>query len=397
MRTKRMILGAVVACLVLAAGCGQTQMDKDRREARRRWADSRAEMMTKLAEGCYRRGNLDRAREHVEEIIKGGVVRYAPVYVLGARLAAEKGELDLARDYAETATTIDPKSAEACYVLGTIDQAIGHDDKALEEFATAAELSPDVARYVLAESEMLVAAGQPETAAKRLATAAQRMPGRADIHGALADVFSLLGRYQEAVGSYRISMRLDPKGQTPTERFASALFHSGAYQEAEGVLVDLEALEPDFAAGWIGQMRADCLLALGRTDQARALYQQRSRDAPETARPLVSLAKCDIVENRLPSARKFLDAALSRSPQAAEANALMGYVLVAEGRPGEALPHLQLALKDPNCAGRDTVVQLLIRAGGQPPEPPPATGPPAAAPHAERSGPYSLARPISPS
>jgi cytochrome c-type biogenesis protein CcmH/NrfG len=83
--------------------------------------------------------------------------------------------------------------------------------------------------------------------------------------------------------------------------------------------------------------------------------------------PLVGAAKCDILERRLPSARKALEDALAREPQHSEANALMGYVLLAEGRPGEAAPHLTLALRDPQCAGRATVERLLARANGHPP------------------------------
>jgi len=45
----------------------------------------------------------------------------------------------------------------------------------------------------------------------------------------------------------------------------------------------------------------------------------------------------------------------------------MGYVLLAEGRPGEAAPHLTLALRDPQCAGRATVERLLAKANGHPP------------------------------
>ncbi|MGB2998983.1 MAG: hypothetical protein WBC59_10160, partial [Phycisphaerae bacterium] len=55
----------------------------------------------------------------------------------------------------------------------------------------------------------------------------------------------------------------------------------------------------------------------------------------------------------------------------AEANALMGYVLMEAGRPGEAVSHLRLALEAPDCADREAVERLLARAGaaGSRPEP----------------------------
>jgi len=394
-RTKRAILYAAVVGLFLAAGCAQTQMDKDREEAHRRWAESRAEMMYKLAEGCFERGNLARARQYVEEIIQAGAP-HAPIYVLAARLAAEMKDLEQALDYARAAKTIGPDSAEARYVLGTIQQTLGHDRDALEEFAKAVELSPDVPKYALAEAEMLVTTGQAEAAARCLAEAAGRTPGRADVHAARGDVLSFLGRYEEAAGSYRIALRLDPEEQGPKERLATALYHSGAWKEAEQVLAELAESEPDFAAGWIFQMRADCLLALGRTGQARALYQRQAGGGSATSRSRIALAKCDILENRLTSAAKRLEGALAAHPREPEANALMGYVLLAQGRPGEAVPHLKLALGDPRCANRDTVEWLLARAEGKQAPPPPAPPSSAAKPkqNEPHDGPYVLARPV---
>ncbi len=396
MRTKRVILYAAVAGVFLAAGCGQTHIEKKREEARQRWGESRAKMMVKLAEGCFKRGDLVRARKHVEDILNANIP-YAPGYALAARLAAEMKELDKAHDYAETAKAIDPESAEARYVLGTIEQTLGHETKALVEFTKAVELNGDVAGYALAEAEMLVAADQAQAAAGRLAEAAERMPGRADVHAALGDVLSLLGRHQEAAGAYRIALQVDPEQPRSRERLATALFYSGAYDEAEPILAELAKSEPDFAAAWIHQMRADCLLVLGRTDEARTLYEAQARRASATSRPLVALAKCDIFQNRLPSAGKFLDAALASHPQDTEANALMGYILVAQGRPGEAVSHLKLALKDPKCDGRETVEWLLARAEGKPLPPPPKAQaqPSAARPQDTRQndGLYVLARP----
>ena len=395
MRTKRVVLYAAVAGVFLAAGCGQAHMDKKREEARQRWAESRAEMMLKLAEGAFEKGNLGRARQYVDEIAQAGIP-YAPIYVLAARLAAEMKDVDQALDYAQAAKAIDPESPEARYVLGTIQQTLGHERDALDEFAKAAELRPDVPRYALAQAEMLVATAQAEAAARCLAEAAERTPGRADVHAALGDVLALLGRYQEAAGAYRIALRLDPQEQGPKERLAMALFHSGACEEAERALAELAESEPDFAAGWVHQMRADCLLALKRTDEARALYSLQTGGTSGGCRPLVALAKCDIVEDRLPSARKLLEAALTDRPQDAEANALMGYVLVAQGRLGEAVSHLKLALKDPACGGRDLVEWLLARAEGRSvPLPPPRSVPPPATlkDTGSRDGPYMLAKP----
>ncbi|MBM4017409.1 MAG: tetratricopeptide repeat protein [Planctomycetes bacterium] len=375
MRIRRVFLCAAVIVAVLAAGCGPAHMDKQRQEARDRWAVSRAEMAVRMAEGCYQRGEIGRARQYVEEVLRSGAP-YAPLYVLAARLEADKGDLDAARLYAQSARLIDPKSAEACYVLGTVEQALGETGRALAAFESAARLSPDQARYTLAEAEMLVAEEQPEKAVENLAAAAERMPGRAELRAALGEVLMLLGRHESAAGNLRIATRLEPQRQDLKERLALALYYSGAYAEAETLLVELADAQPEFAAGWITALRAECLVATGRPADARRLLAALAQNSRGLA-PLVGLAKCDILEGRMPSARRSLEEALGRDPRHGEANALMGYVLLAEGRPAEAEPHLALALKDPHCAGRASIARLLARAQAERP---------AAAPPAEKSG-----------
>jgi tetratricopeptide (TPR) repeat protein len=361
MRPSRALLVAAIAGALLLAGCDNLFMQKNRDQARQRWDQSRSEMITKLAEGCYQRGEYGRAYQHIEVLINAGVT-YAPAYVLAARLAEHKGDLDRAHGLAQSATAMDPNSSEARYVLGTIEQMLGHTDLALAEFSEASRLNPNEARYVLAEAELLVSEGHAEEAAEHVAATAKRAPGRAEVHAALGDVLVVVGQYGEAAASYRTALRLDPDLPGIKERLATANYRSGAYGEAEPLLAALADTEPEPASGWAYQMRGDCLMALGRLGEARALFEGRRQAAPASAVPLVGLAKCDILEDRLPSARAHLESALALQPKHPEVNALMGYVLVAEGRPGEALPHLRLALKQPNCEGRATLERLLAQA-----------------------------------
>jgi Tfp pilus assembly protein PilF len=365
MKIMRVLWCAVAVGAVLAAGCGQAQFDRNRKDARQRWDDQRAKMATNLAEGCYQRGELARARQHIEEVVKNGA-QYAPAYQLAARLAVEKGEFDKAGDYAATAVRIDPDSPEAHYILGTVHQTLSHLEEALEEFTVAAELGRSDGKYALAQAEMLVALDKPEEALTVLRAAVDRLPGKADAHTALGDVLTLLKQYEEAAGSYRIALRLSPSQAGLKERLATALYRSGAYAEAEPILADLGAVEPTRGAAWILDMRATCLMATGHTAEARTLCRPEVEARAASAAPLVVLAQCDILEDQLASAQTSLEASLRREPGHAQANALMGYVLMANGRPGEAVPHLKLALKDPACEGRPTIERLLAQAEKQP-------------------------------
>lgn len=358
---RNLVIGTAVAAMMLAAGCGQTYQHEKREEAKQRWSASRATMAVKMAEGCYKRGELTQARQHLDEVLKTAT-SYAPAYVLAARLAAEKGELDKAHDYADSARTADPKSAEAHYVFGCTEQTLGHNAAALDSFAEAARLAPNEPRYEMARSEMLVDGDRAAEAAVALASGVERMPGRAEIHVALGDVYLLLRRPQEALGCYRIAQRLDPDQAGVRDRLAQALYSSGEFSEAEALLTEILRTEPEFANGWAIRMRADCLLAIGRAGGARELYDRLARADINAAAPRIAMARCDIMESQFPSARRHLEEALRLAPRDTQANALMGYVLVATGHAGEATAHLRLAAQDPTCEGRRTVERLLAMA-----------------------------------
>jgi len=358
MRTKRFVIGAAVVVLILAAGC-DNYMGRKRVEAEKRWADSRATMVTNMAARSYERGNFARAREQLDPLVRSSTP-YAPAYILMARLSADQGDLDEGRDYARSATQLDKTSAEAWYVLGTVEQTLGHPQEALNAFGKATGEAPTSPHYTLAEAEMFVAIGEVEAAARCLQAACEQMPGSGEIHAAYGDVLARLGRDAEAAAHYRTALRLNPDNTGPRERLARALFHAGAYAEAEPILADLQATEPDFSTGWMCQMRADCLLALRRTDEARSLYARRAEATPKAVLPRVGLARCAVLEDQLPEAQRHLEFVLRQRPGHSEANGLLGYVLAARGRPDEAVPHLRLAMQDPACQGKETIRHLLL-------------------------------------
>jgi Tfp pilus assembly protein PilF len=95
MRTKRFLVAAAVIALFLAAGC-DNHMAAKRGEAEQRWASSRAEMVTNMAQRSYERGNFARAREQLDPVLRTATP-YARAYVLMARLASALGDLDEAR------------------------------------------------------------------------------------------------------------------------------------------------------------------------------------------------------------------------------------------------------------------------------------------------------------
>ncbi len=362
MKTAKRILWPAVIAAVILAGCkGPTHVERKRTEARERWEASRTEMSLRLARGCDQRGEVGRARQHVEEAIGRGL-KHPALFAMAARLAAENGETARAREYALAALDLAPESAEAHYVAGTLDQGAGRIDVAVEHFAEAARLDPTRPTYVLAEAEMLIADDRPEEALRRLDDARVAMPDQAALHAALGDVLTKLGRHEEAAVSYQVALRLDPSREALAGHLASALYFAGRWEEAETKLAALAASEPEFARTWARTMRAECLLALGRAGEARHVAREMRKTDPESVEARLIQAKAAIVEKDVEAALAPLEDALRLGPDRPETHALLGYVLLARGRPAEAIPHLKRALDDPYLEGREMVEALLERA-----------------------------------
>jgi predicted Zn-dependent protease len=157
-------------------------------------------------------------------------------------------------------------------------------------------------------------------------------------------------------------MRLSPKRADVGERLATALFLSGAYAEAVPLLEDVVNREGAKPPTYVVRMWGESLVATGRVEEARPALERVLEADPDALEVCMALAKCDLLENERASARQRLNKVLTRVPDHAEANALMGLLLLHAGRDGEAVPHFRLALASPECVEREAVERLLAQA-----------------------------------
>jgi tetratricopeptide (TPR) repeat protein len=81
-----------------------------------------------------------------------------------------------------------------------------------------------------------------------------------------------------------------------------------------------------------------------RFDDARAAFEAELTRTPKDVSSLCYLASMDEKEAKLESARQRLDVALSVDPTSPDANWLLGKVLIAQGRPAQAVRPLQIAV-----------------------------------------------------
>ena len=98
-------------------------------------------------------------------------------------------------------------------------------------------------------------------------------------------------------------------------------------------------------------------LKLGHNKEAMAALEEELKRRPQDYSTLYYLAFAEEADGKLTAARSHVDMSLKLDPQSAEANALLGKILVKESKDAEALPRLELAVKkDPS----DPVKRYLL-------------------------------------
>src|SRR3954467_14304890 len=92
MRSKLYISLVLVSAMV---GCAGNHQKTQREAAQKQWNGARAGVLFSLAKDQYSTGNFDKARQTVDEALKLDPTN-AQIHVLGAKLAIEQGQLEVA-------------------------------------------------------------------------------------------------------------------------------------------------------------------------------------------------------------------------------------------------------------------------------------------------------------
>ncbi len=171
----------------------------------------------------------------VEAVVRAGEMRLALGHVRRARVHADRA-LDL-----------DSQMAKAWYLRGRVLRVAGKTDRALGDFHRALDLSPDDRDVLLAVAELYRLRNQPRRALSTLHHLADvylpgEEPGRVLYLQGLA--YAALGRYDEAVDSYRLASR---RGETTVDLFyhlADAQHRAGRPAAADQAVRQALACDP---------------------------------------------------------------------------------------------------------------------------------------------------------
>jgi len=311
----------------------------------------------------------------VDAIVEGSVVR------AGNRIRVHAQLIRAATDEHFWSETYDRELRDVLALESDVAQSIARKVEATvtgEEharLAAARSVLPDVyesylrGRFTLRKSNSRAgideSIGYFEEAIKRDPTFAPAYVGLASANAELSTVF-IGGPPEEArakiVNVARKALELDPELAEAHVLLADTLQKQWQWAEAEAQYKRALELKPNDATAHLGL--ANWLLCQGRTEEAQA-WAQRGRELDPLGVSGVSIGWILFQARRYDEAIHELRSALAVQPDNAMAHWFLGFVLVADGKPEEAIPVLEKAvsLSDRSPGAIGVLVRAYAHAG----------------------------------
>ena len=173
-------------------------------------------------------------------------------------------------------------------------------------------------------------------------TVAKR-PANPRAHDNLGIVLAGLGRVQDAIAHYELSLRIDPSAPEAHYNYANALWQTGRSEEAISQYQEALRIRPaDIKAH---TKLGNVLQLMGRTQPAIDQYEQALRINPDYAEAHNNLGMALVVRGRIPEGIAHYERALQIDPHLAAAHCNLGLALERTGRVPEAIAHCEQALE----------------------------------------------------
>jgi predicted Zn-dependent protease len=334
----------IAAALVLgaASGCDQGTFSEKKVEAEKRWFNTRARVLYRIAENRLSNGRLDAAAEAARQAVTLQPEYRAPKVLL-ARVEIQQGHHAAAIQRLKALEKVEPPSSELAYLLGVAYEKGRKLDNALAEYRRAQGLDEENLAAIKAAAEVLVAMGEVRHAQLHIDSylpKAGEDPGMYELAGRLA---MMSAEHDRAVSHYQRARELDPGNLRYMEALARAQHSAGRYAEAGDTLEELLHRKGYSPCTWVHMMLGDSYLARDEPHRAFNAYFTASERAPEEPAVWSALARSALAMND--TARAILAArrALHLEPDQLEATLLLGYALLREKRVDQALQTLAKA------------------------------------------------------
>ncbi len=199
----------------------------------------------------------------------------------------------------------------------------------------------------LLRGKVALAEGDMDRAATLSAQAVAESGGADAARWELVGVLIASSRAQEALAEVDLLVRRRPRDPGIWLLRAQAFLALGRAREALADIERARSLGGEPVALGIAQSQA--LRLLGHPAQARRVLVGLLRDHPTVSWPAWELASWAESEGRLEDALRWASMAVARDPENPGARLVLGRVLAALGRRGEARRHFCLVLSDPRA------------------------------------------------
>lgn len=197
----------------------------------------------RLAEAWWRKGQLEKARQHYLHELRNQPGALEPILDLG-RLLLEMGRFDESGEKFRRGVELAPESAAAQHLYGCWLTAAGRLDEAIDALERSLRLDPTHPASHLQLGRLLLARGQKDAAAQHLR--AELVLGPRD-HRLLLELSNRLldcGEHRPAVAALRRLVDLHPEDAAGWHNLGVAHFLAGRYAEGIGPCLHALKLKP---------------------------------------------------------------------------------------------------------------------------------------------------------
>jgi arylsulfatase A-like enzyme/Tfp pilus assembly protein PilF len=166
----------------------------------------------------------------------------------------------------------------------------------------------------------------------------------------------------KAFADVREIVRLDPDNPFAAGTLASMEYRHGNLEEAARAFA--RTLELDSERPGVRQNYGKLLRELGRLEQSeRELRIALEQTTADDSRTRVNLASTLVATGKTTEAESLIGGVLQREPQNAEAQEVKGQILLASGRPKDALPYFERASAASDPESMIALARVAIAAG----------------------------------
>ncbi len=303
--------------------------------------------MTTIAEAIeiglahHRRGQLQQAEQVYRRILQADPRNAGALHLLGL-VALQVGRHDAAVQLISDAIRLDGRRAVYHANLGEAYRALGRMDQARTCYEQALRIE-DLPEAQNNLGTILQASGQLDAAIDNYRTAIAKKPNYADAHNNLGTAYQERGQWDLTVQCYLKAVEVDPAYAKGHYNLGVAFGIQKRLDESRAAFEQAIALAGNYAEAHYGL--AMVLQEQQQWTQAEAAYQQALRLRPTLAEAASSLGTLYQAQGKLDQAIAAYEQALRVSPTYAEAYYNWGTALKAQDRASEAADKYRHAIR----------------------------------------------------